>query len=234
MRAALAVVFVGLLCCLPARAADPLQQRVLAIARTVTAEDYAFTRSARSERNEGGKVTQRTELERYDPANPPERRWTLVTIDGRPPSAEEVKKHAKDAPRRRVGHYGRIANYFGSPATTSKDGKGRTVFRFTELPDESLVLSGNDVSSSALCEAAVNTSGAVPFVEEVRFTLAKAVRVKVVAKIDRCEVISRFRLMPDGKPVPTEHISDVHGSLMGRHGRIKSVLTYSEHRAARP
>jgi hypothetical protein len=84
-----------------------------------------------------------------------------------------------------------------------------------------------------VCEAAVNTTASLPFVEEVRFTLPKPVRVKVVARIERCEVISRFRLMPDGKPVPIEHISDVHGALMGREGRIKTVLTYTEQRAAR-
>ena len=211
-----------------------MQERVLAVARTVTAEDYAFTRFVRTERMESGRVTQRTELERYDPAKPLEQRWTLVAVDGRAPTAEELTKHARDAARRRVAHYGRIVNYFGAPATTSINAKGRTVFRFTSLPPESVVLSGNDVSANVICEAAVNTGGAVPFIDEVRFTLTKPMRVKVVARIERGEVISRFRLMPDGKPVPVEHSSDVYGSLMGRQGRIKSVLTYTEHRAARP
>ena len=212
-------------------ASEALQERVLAVARNVTAEDYAFTRTVRSERVEGGKTTQRTEVERYDPTRPSERRWTLISIDGRPPSADELKRHARSSPKRRVGHYGRVAMYIGSAATTSLDAKGRTVFRFATLPNGVVVLSGNDVSGSATGEATVNTSGAVPFVEEARFTLMKPVRVKVVAKIERCEVISRYRLMPDGKPVPTEYVSDVHGSLLGQPGRIRSALTYGEHRA---
>ena len=232
MRAALAIVAFAA-ASLTSHAADSLQERVLSVARDVTAEDYAFTRFVRLERNDGGKITQRTELERYDPAKPAEQRWSLVAVDGRPPSAEESKKYARDTARRQPMHYGRIASYFASPAPSSTDTKGRTVFRFASLPGRTVVLAGNDVSANAVCDAAVNTSGAVPFVEEARFTVARPVRVKVVAKIDRGEVVSRYRIMPNGKPVPTEHISDIHGSLMGRQGRIKSVLTYSEHRALR-
>ncbi len=233
MRRTVAIVAFATALSLTARAADPLQERVLAVARSVTAEDYAFTRFVRIERSDGGKITQGSELERYDPTKPPDQRWTLVARDGRPPTAEELKKYTRDTARRRAAHYGRIANYFASPATTSTDSRGRTVFRFASVPNETVVLGGNDVSATAVCEATVNTTGAVPFVEEARFTLAKPVRVKLVAKLDRGEVVSRYRMMPNGKPIPTEHISDLHGSLMGRQGRIKSVLTYTEHRALR-
>lgn len=206
-----------------------LQEQVLAAARRVTAEDYAFTRTVRSEQFEGEKVTKRVEVERYDPANQPSRRWSLTSIDGRAPTAEELKEHAAEAPKRRVAHYGRVAIYFAAAATASSDAKGRTVFHFASLPNESLIISGNDVSANASCEAAVNTSGAVPFVEEARFTLLRPTRVKLVARVDRAEVVQRFRLMPNGKPVVIEHVSDLYGSLMGHHGRIRTVLTYSDH-----
>jgi hypothetical protein len=127
-----------------------------------------------------------------------------------------------------------VATYFGTRATTSLDSKGRTVFHFAMLPSESLILSGNDLSSSATCEAAVNTSGAVPFVEEARFTLVKPARVKLVARIDRGDVTQRFRLLPNGKPALVEHISDVYGSIVGHEGRVRTVLTYSEYRAVAP
>src|SRR3712207_3651630 len=104
-------------------AADALQERVGGGARSVRGGDYAFTRFVRLERNEGGKITQRTELERYDPARPVGQRWTLVALDGRPPTPDEMKKHARDAARRRVAHYGRVANYFAAPATTGTDAK---------------------------------------------------------------------------------------------------------------
>lgn len=233
MRRTLAIVALALLFGATSDAANALQERVLAVARSVAAEDYAFTRFVRLERNDGGKITQRTELERYDPARPVEQRWVLVAIDGRAPTADELKKYARDTVRRRPAHYGRVANYFGLPATASTDAKGRTIFRFGSLPSETVVLAGNDVSGSAVCDAAVNTSGALPFVEEARFTISKPLRVKLVAKMDRAEVVLRYRMMPNGKPAPAEQMSDVHGSLMGRQGRIKSVLTYSEHRAAR-
>ena len=212
--------------------ADALKRRVLDHARTVTADDYSFTRTVRSTRVEGDKTTERLEVERFDPTNAAQR-WTLISIDGRPPSAEELQKHAKSSPRRRTAHYGRVADYFTTPATAATDAQGRTVFRFSSLPPETVVVANVDISANAVCEATVNASGPVPFVEQARFTLSKPMRVKVVAKLERFEATSRYRMMPDGKAVPIEHISNAHGSLLGKPGRVRSVLTYSEHRPIR-
>jgi hypothetical protein len=212
--------------------AEALKRRVLDHARTVSADDYSFTRTVRSTRVEGEKRTERTEVERFDPSNAAHR-WTLVSIDGRPPNAEELQRHAKSSPKRRVAHYGRVADYFAMPATATKDAQGRTVFRFSSLPPETVVVTNVDISASAICEATVNTNGPMPFVEQARFTLTKPVRVKVVAKLQKFEATSRYRVMPDGKPVPIEHVSNAYGSLLGSEGSIRSVLTYTDHRPVR-
>ena len=211
-------------------AAEALKRRVLEHARTVTAEDYSFTRTVRSTRVEGEKTTERVEVERFDPRDT--QRWTLVSIDGRAPTAEELQKHAKSSPKRRVAHYGRVADYFATPAEATTDAQGRTVFRFSSLPAETVVVTNVDISASTTCEATVNTSGPVPFVEQARFTLAKPTRVKVVAKLERFDATSRYRMMPDGKAAPVEHISNAYGSLFGKQGSVRSVLTYTDHRLA--
>jgi hypothetical protein len=209
-------------------AADALKQRVLEHARTVSVDDYMFTRTARTEQVEGDKKTERVVVERFDPAHP--QRWTLISVDGRAPNADELKKLAKDAPKRRTAHYGRIAAYFGAPASATTDPRGRTVFHFATLPIETVIVTGVDISANSKCEATVDTSGPVPFVEQVRFTLTKPVRIKVVATLDKFEATSRYRMMPNGKPVPIEHISNAEGSLLGKQGRVRSVLTYTDHR----
>lgn len=200
-------------------------------ARTVSADDYTFTRTARTEQIEGDKKTERVVVERFDPAHP--QRWTLISVDGRPPNAEELKKMANDGPKRRTAHYGRVAAHFGAPAPATTDPRGRTVFHFDTLPRETVIVTGVDISAESRCEATVDTSGPVPFVEQARFTLKKPVRVKLVAKLEKFEATSRYRMMPNGKPVPVEHVSNAYGSLLGKQGRVRSTLTYSDHKPAR-
>ena len=211
-------------------AAEALKQRVLEHARTVTVDDYTFTRTARTEQIEGEKKTERVVVERFDPAHP--QRWTLISVDGRPPNAEELKKMAKDGPKRRTAHYGRVAAYFAAPAPATTDARGRKVFHFDTLPSETLIVTGVDISADSRCEATVDTSGPVPFVEQARFTLKKPMRIKVVARLEKFEATSRYRMMPNGKPVPVEHISNAYGALLGKQGHVRSVLTYTDHKPA--
>ena len=213
-------------------AGEDLKRRILEHARSVTVDDYSYTRTVRTTQVEGETTKESVVVERWDPANTAQR-WTLISIDGRPPNAEELKKHAKSSPKRRTAHYGRVANYFATPATVSTDPRGRTVFRFASLPPETVVVTNVDISADAMCDATVDASGPVPFVAEARFTLTKPVRVKVVAKLEKFEATSRYRMMPDGKPVPVEHVSNAYGSLLGKQGRVRSVLTFSDHRPVR-
>lgn len=212
--------------------AEELKQRVLAQARTSTPEEYAFTRTAKSDQTDDKSTKQRVLVEHYDPAKPADQRWTLVSVDGRTPTADELTAHRKDVGKRRAAYYGRIANYFGSPATTSTDARGRTIFRFTSLPKDSVVVNDADISANCTCEATVNTSGATPFVEQTRFTLTKPVRLKLVAKIEKFESTNTYRLQGDGKPVPVEQVSDMNGSMMGKSGRIRTTISYTDHRPA--
>jgi hypothetical protein len=226
-----AIVALGLPPCADGADSAALKQRVLEHARTVSVDDFTFTRTARTEQQEGDKRTERVVVERFDPAHP--QRWTLISVDGRPPNAEELKKIAKDGPKRRTAHYGRVAAYFGAPASATTDAQGRTVFHFDTLPLETVIVTGVDISANSKCEATVDTSGPVPFVEQVRFTLKKPVRIKVVARLEKFEATARYRMMPDGKPVPVEHVSNAYGSLLGKQGHVHSVLTYTDHRPVR-
>lgn len=211
--------------------ADALKERIIAHARTVTAEDYAYTRTVRTEGVEGDKKEQGVLVDRWDPAKPLDQRWTLISIDGKPPDADQLKLFRKALPKRRQAYYGRVAGYFTKPATSSIDANGRTIFRFASLPKETVMVTDADISANATGEVVVNTSGATPFIEEVRFISTKPTRVKLVAKIDRFEAMTRYRLMPDGKPVPIESTSEMVGSMLGKEGRIRTRVAYTDHRA---
>ncbi|MEP6698718.1 MAG: hypothetical protein ABJB09_03220 [Verrucomicrobiota bacterium] len=113
--------------------ADALKTRIIAHARTVTADDYAYTRTVRTESTEGDKKEGHVIVERWDPAKPFEQRWTMISIDGKSPDADQQKEYRNALPKRRQAYYGRVAGYFAKPATSTIDARGRTIFHFASL-----------------------------------------------------------------------------------------------------
>lgn len=211
--------------------AEELKQRVLAQAQSISPDDYAFTRTVRSETTSNGKTEKKVLIEKFDPTKPPDARWTLVSVDGAPPSEDELKRHRKEAAKRRVvPGYHRVAAYFGAPATSSTATGGKTVFRFASLPKGSISLLESDVSQNGSAEAVVDEGDGAPFVEQVRFTL-KPMRVKLLMKVDRFETVARYGIGPGGKPFLMESTSDMSGSGMGREGTMRNVTTFSDYRA---
>jgi hypothetical protein len=209
---------------------DELKQRVLAQAQSVGADDYAFTRTIRSEPTAAGKTETTITVDKYDPTKSGDARWTLVSVDGAPPSADALSKYRKETPKRRVPGYYRLANYFAGPVTTATDSRGRTVFRFASLPKDSVLVFNSDVSHNASAEAAVGEANGVPIVEQVRLSI-KPTRILLIMKLEHYESTSRFRMRPNGKPVLVEQVADVTGSGLGHEGRLHQVITYSDYRA---
>ena len=209
---------------------DDLKQRILAQAQRVGADDYAFTRTIRSQPTANGKTETTITVDKYDPTKSGDARWTLISVDGAPPSVDALSKYRKEAPKRRVPGYHRLANYFAGPVTTATDSRARTVFRFASLPKDSVLVFNSDVSHNTSAEAAVGEANGVPFVEQVRLSI-KPARIKLIMKLEHYESTSRFRMGPDGKPVLVEQVADVTGSGLGQEGRLHQVITYSDYRA---
>src|SRR6476620_4630879 len=86
---------------------EELKQRILSQARSISADDYAFTRTSRIEQTSNGKTEQKVTVEKFDPTKPAETRWTLVSVDGAPPSADALNDFRKGSAKRRVPGYHR-------------------------------------------------------------------------------------------------------------------------------
>ena len=209
--------------------ANALKQRILVQAQSIAADDYAFTRTVRNDVTAASNKEQTVTVEKYDPTKSASSRWSLISVNGAAPSAEVLKKFQKESEKRRVPGYHRLANYLGSPAIASQDAQGRTVFRFSTLPKDSVVVVNSDVSDKATAEVVVNATSETPFAEQVRLTV-KPTRIKLVMKLNSFDATSRYRIGPEGKPLLVEQISEMSGSGLGQEGTMRSVATYSDYR----
>jgi hypothetical protein len=209
---------------------DDLKQRILAQAQSASADDYAFTRTIRSEQTSNGKTEQKVNVDKFDPTRPADARWALVSVDGATPSADALSSYRKESGKRRVPGYYRLANYFAAAATTAMDSRGRTVFRFGSLPKDSVLVLNSDVSQNTSAEASLGVANGVPFVEQVHLTV-RPMRIKLLMKLEHFESTARYRPGAEGKPLLIEQTSDMSGSGMGQEGRAHTVVTYSDYRA---
>lgn len=210
--------------------ADALQQQVLAGAKAVSGEDFAFTQTINSQRS--GEAAKEYVV-RYDPKMAKGSRWTLIKAEGRAPTPKESAGLTKRANAGPVPSYGEIAKWFGGPAARSASGNDRVTYHFASLPAGTIKMPGQDISASTSAEAIVNTAGPTPFVERVRITANKPFRIMVVAKIERFTALAQYQLLPDGRPVIVSNSSDLSGSMMGKVGTFKTRTTFSDMRAVR-
>jgi hypothetical protein len=211
---------------------DELKQRILAVAQTLGPDDYAFTRTSRTEQTSNGKTETRTIVEKYDPTKSADARWTLVSMDGAAPPADALGKYKKETPKRRVPGYYRMAKYLGTNATASTDSRGRTVFHFDSLPKDTALVMDSDVSSNTSADVIVSEANGAAFAEQVRLTV-KPMRLKLIMKLDHYESTARYRIGADGKPQLVEHVADMAGSGMGQEGKAHTVISYSDYRPAK-
>jgi hypothetical protein len=211
---------------------DDLKQRILTQAQSLSGDEYAFTRTVKSEQTSNGKTEQHVTVDRFDPTKAGDARWTLVSMDGAAPSADALSKYKKESTKRRVPGYHRLAKYFGTNSTASTDSRGRTVFHFSSLPKDTAVIMDSDVSSNSSADVSVTEANGTAFAEQVHLTV-RPTRIKLLMKLDRYESTSRYRLGPEGKPLLVENTSEMSGSGMGQEGKGHTVITYSDYRSVK-
>ena len=211
--------------------ADALKQRILTQAQSMSADDYAFTRTLRIDVSAARRKRQTVNVETYDPTKPLDSRWSLVSVNGAAPSAKALKRFRKEARKRRVAGYHHLAKFFDQAATQATDADGRKVFRFSELPKGSLMAIDHVLPGSAAADVIVQ-DGAEPFAEHVRVTF-NPMSIKRLVRLECLDATSRYATGPDGKPMLIEQTAELAGSGFGLQGSVRAVAHYSDHRPVR-
>lgn len=207
----------ALLC--TAAAPTAVRDRVVAEARGMSPAALAFERTITVTQSDGTEQAKQTRVDRWDG-----KAWTLLSLDGKPPSAGDAAKYRKAAAATPVPGYHRLTMLAGAAATT--DAQGRTVLRLAKLPQGSVFTSGKDVTEHFTAEAVVAT-GDRPHVQQVRLTARAPFRMMLVAKIDSFVTVADYRL--DGAtPRLVRQVADIRGSMMGKGGNqhVETIFTY--------
>lgn len=217
------LVLAAALVAAPPASADALQDQLVARMRATDTGNVAFTQTTRAEQT-GGKA--REFVTRYDPAKPAAARWSVVSVDGHPPTDKERADTLKAARGGPLPSYAKLAAWFGAPATRSGGG-GSVIYRFASLPKGTVKIGNHDASADTTAEAIVSMAGAQPFVERVRFSLREGFRMMLVAKVEGYDFTSTYAPLPDGRVFPVGVDGDIKGSMMGKSGSIRTRIRYA-------
>lgn len=199
-------------CLIGAAPSDPLLLRIVAGAAAVPASALDFDRTTVSTQVADGKTERRTVVDRWDG-----RAWSVVSIDGKPPLPKEAGAVLKAARNGPVPGYHRLAEILSEGAVRTTGPHGETVYRVLHLPEGSVTMRGAPADRFA-AELTVDTNGPVPIVRHARYYAPAPMRIMMVAKLDRFEAHSDFRIGSRGRPELTRQTVDIAGTLFGRAG----------------
>ncbi len=177
-----------------APAADPLVAAVRAEAARIGPQ--AFERVSETTDRSGTTVRR---VERFVPEGRSGRgTWTLVSVDGREPTAAERRRHAREAAAAPAPGYWRLATILSGPHERLRD--GQAVYRFQPLAPGSIRTDRADLSAGLAAEAAIDPNGGRPVVRSLRIFAPAPFPVLGVARVLRFEAENRYAEAPDGTP----------------------------------
>jgi hypothetical protein len=200
----------------PAPAADPVLAKLIEGARATP--PLGYERSA--ENLSGGK--RQVVVDRYSPTAQPQ--FALVSVDGKPPSTEEAERFGKLAKNSKPAGYYRIAELLAGGAERVQP----NLYRVTKLPPDFLRGQMAAMSDHVIADIRVGGTPDRPYVTEYRLYAPKPARVRIVAKIDSFEAVTRYALGSDGRPRLREQTVMIRGDAMGSSLNTDSTTRYRD------
>lgn len=166
----------------------------------------AFERTSETTDRSGGVVRR---VERFMPTGSGgQGAWTLVAVDGRPPTADERRRHAKEVAGLPPPGYWRLATILRGRVTLVRDAQGRTVHRIRPLPEGSIRTARGDISADVAADARIELVAGQPTVTSLRVFAPAPFSLMGVARMNRFEAQSRYERGPDGRPLLVEQASE--------------------------
>jgi hypothetical protein len=125
-------------------------------------------------------------------------RWSLVSVDGKAPKLSANKEFTKAfnagdfAPT-----YAQVADLLVGTAVKIAP----NCYRLTGLPAKTVMAAGYDLSPFLQADVIVDSSGAQPYVSQVKITAPKAFKPMSLSKVQRLDRTLTFTRGPNGLPI---------------------------------
>jgi len=206
----------------PRPVADPLLSRLIADARALPPSALAFERDSRSVTQAAdGETDRNARIDRWDG-----RSFSLISINGKQPTAKDNAGFQKAVGSRPVPGYHRLADLLAAGAVRQTDPQGRILYRVSALPKGSVTV-GRDVSANISGEFLVDASGAQPYVTSARLVLTKPMSFMMVARLDSLEITNDYKLDGAGRPYLARAVQLMSGAQFGKRGSTRSESLYT-------
>lgn len=205
MRTLVAAMLALLAFNVPARA-DAVLDRLRADA--ARADAVGFERTTREEKQTSKGPAVEVRVDRFDPKAPEGRQWTLLSVDGRPPTGRQRAEHRKLVSSFPVPGFYRLSTILAGEPTRVTDAQGRTLYRWESLPAGSIPTPGPDISGRMAAEAVVEKVAGRPVFKSVRLFAPKPFKVMSVARVNRFDQVNHYELLNGAVPVLTSQASE--------------------------
>lgn len=203
--------------------ADTALDRI--IAESAKTPAVAFERTTRAELRSDPEKEPAVVVDRFIPTSGTEGHWTVVSVDGRKPTPKELEAHAKGNGPPPGFH--NVHKLLSMPHARRTEKDGKAVYFWTSLPKGSVITPGGDISSNLSAEVTLDEAGGKPTLSEVRIFAAKPFRVKIVASINKFNVISSYRPGANGTPFLVSQFTDTDvNAPMGLGGKRRTIVSF--------
>jgi hypothetical protein len=197
-----------------------LRDRVIADARTQTQGALVFERNTHVVEAGGGTRSETRRIDRWDG-----RGWTLVSVNGKPPRAADLRSHTKSSKGEPVPGYHRLAVLLNATTERRVDTEGRTILSIAQLPPGTVISDGVDISAHLKAEAYVATGRNPPWVQQLRMSARESFKLGWI-KVLTFDLTSDYKLDQAGTPRLVSQTADSQGTFLGIAGGQKSETSY--------
>lgn len=201
---------------------ESLRDAIITEARAADAATIAFDRTTTAVRRGPGIKEKTVTVERWDG-----RRWALISVNGKLPSASHLKTFRKATAANPVPGYHRLAALMAAASAISVDGDGHKVLTIPVLPAGTVSTDTSDISSHLSGEAVIANNDGRPYVARLKVRARENFKLNLLIKVTNFEQISDYRLGPDGHPRLASQSADSKGQMFGFTGGQTDEVIYA-------
>lgn len=201
---------------------DALRDAIITDARATDPAGVAFDRTTTAIRRGPGIKEKTVTVERWDG-----KRWSLVSVNGKVPSASHLKTFRKATAANPVPGYHRMALLMAAASNVAVDGDGRKTLTIPVLPAGTVRTDTGDISSHLSGEAVIASHDGKPYVARLKVKARENFKLNLLIKVTNFEQISDYRPGPDGRPRLASQSADSKGSMFGFSGGQTDEVVYA-------